>query len=278
MTAKLVLLGTAGGPTPHGKRFSPSQVVVVDGAAYVFDCGNGVAHQLARAGIPFSAIRAVFITHNHSDHNADVGNLMLLGWSGLTPPVRVYGPPPLGAMVKQLFDAHRYDIDLRVEDEGRRPLDDLVEVEEITSGGVVYRDELVTVTGTLVDHPPVSPAFGFRIDSADRAIVISGDTRPCDNLIALARGADVLVHETMHVPGLDRLLAKHNGTRVREHLLASHTRSDEVGEVAERAGVPLLVLSHLTPSDGSVDDDTWLREAKKRYRGRVIVGTDLREV
>ncbi|MGH3450302.1 MAG: MBL fold metallo-hydrolase [Haloechinothrix sp.] len=278
MTTKLVLLGTAGGPTPHGQRFSPSQVVVVDGAAYVFDCGNGVAHQLARAGVPFSAIRAVFITHNHSDHNADVGNLMLLGWSGLRPPVRIFGPPPIGAMVKQLFDANRYDVDLRVEDEGRRPLDELVEVQEISTGGVVYQDELVTVTSTLVDHPPVKPAFGFRVDSTDRSIVISGDTRPCDALVELARGADVLVHETMHVPGIDRLLAKHNGTRVREHLLASHTRSDEVGEVAERAGVPLLVLSHLTPADGSVDEQTWRREAEKHYRGHVIVGTDLQEI
>ncbi len=278
MTTKLVLLGTAGGPTPRGSRFAPSQVVVVDGAAYVFDCGNGVAHQLARAGIPFSAIRAVFITHHHSDHNADVGTLMLLGWSGLTPPVRIYGPAPLGAMVKQLFDAHRYDIDLRVDDEGRKPLPGLVEVNEIGEGGVVYRDEHVTVTSTLVDHPPVHPAFGYRIDSAERSIVVSGDTRPCDNLITLARGADVLVHETMHVPAIDAMLATHNGTRLREHLLASHTYSDEVGEVAERAGVPLLVLSHLTPSDDSVDDETWRREAEKGYRGRVVVGHDLQEI
>ncbi|WP_317493513.1 MBL fold metallo-hydrolase [Haloechinothrix sp. LS1_15] len=278
MTTTLVLLGTAGGPTPHGHRFSPAQAVVVDGVAYVFDCGNGVAHQLARAGIPFSAIRSVFVTHNHSDHNADLGTLLMLGWSGLRPPVRVYGPPPVENMVKHLWEGHRYDLDLRVTDEGRRPLHEMVEVTEASRGGVVYADDLVTVTATLVEHPPVHPAFGFRIDTADRSIILSGDTVPCDNLVQLATGADVLVHETMHVPALEGLLSRHNGTRLREHLLASHTRSDEVGIVAERAGVPLLVLSHLTPADGSVDDETWRREGQKGYSGTVIVGQDLQEI
>ncbi|MBA0126609.1 MBL fold metallo-hydrolase [Haloechinothrix sp. YIM 98757] len=278
MTTKLVLLGTAGGPTPHGHRFSPAQAIVVDGAAYVFDCGNGVAHQLARAGIPFSAIRAVFVTHNHSDHNADIGSLLMLGWSGLRSPVRIIGPPPIETMVKQVLEGHRYDLDLRVADEGRRPLHEMLDITESSGGGVVYTDEHVTVTATLVDHPPVDPAFGFRIDTADRSIVISGDTVPCDNLVELATGADVLVHETMHVPALDGLLSRHNGSRVREHLLASHTRSDEVGPVAERAGVPLLVLSHLTPADGSVDDAVWQREAEKGFSGTVVVGQDLQEL
>ncbi|MGH3629204.1 MAG: MBL fold metallo-hydrolase [Sciscionella sp.] len=278
MTTTLTLLGTAGGPTPRGTRHAPSQVVVVNGDAYVFDCGNGVADQLARAGVPFSALRAVFVTHNHSDHNADVGNLLLLGWSGIATPVRLYGPPPISSMVKQFLDMNSYDIDIRVLDEGRAPLDELVSVHDISTGGVVYADEHVRVTATLVDHPPVQPAFGYRIDTPERSIVFSGDTRPCDALVELARGADTLVHEVLYEPGIAHLEATHNGKKLREHLISSHTPVERVGSVAERAGVPLLVLSHFTPSDDSVDDAIWLAEARRGYTGHVVVGRDLLEI
>lgn len=275
MSTTLTLLGTAGGPTPQGHRHAPANVVVVNGAAYVFDCGNGVADQLVRSGVPFSALRAVFVTHNHSDHNADLGNLLLLGWSGISHPVEVHGPAPLAAPMKCFFEMQRYDIDLRVRDEGRRPLDDLVRVTEIDRPGVVYRDENVTVTSALVVHPPVEPAFGYRIDSADRSIVLSGDTRPCENLIALARGADLLVHEALYEPGLEGLLSRHNGTRIRQHLLASHTLAHEAGEVARRAGVKTLVLNHLVPCDGTVDDRTWRDEARRSFDGDIVVSHDL---
>lgn len=278
MATSVILLGTAGGPTPRGRRHAPAQVVLVDGAAYVFDCGNGVADQLARAGVPFSAIRAVFITHHHSDHNADVGNLLLLGWSGLAGTVQIYGPPPLRSMLKQFLEMNRYDLDVRVEDEGRIPLEDLIEVHEISSAGLVHADDLVRVSAALVDHPPVHPAFGYRIDAADRSVVFSGDTRPCDALIELARGSDVLVHEVLHEPGIAHMERTHNGRRLRQHLLDSHTRVEEVGAVAARAGVPTLVLSHFTPSDDVVTDETWRRAAQKGFRGEVVVGRDLLEI
>ena len=278
MNTSLTLLGTAGGPTPQGHRHAPANVVVVNGSAYVFDCGNGVADQLVRAGIPFSALRAVFVTHNHSDHNADLGNLLLLGWSGITRPVEVYGPAPIASPMKYFFEMQRYDIDIRVRDEGRRPLDELVDVTEIDSAGVVYRDENVTVTSTLVVHPPVEPAFGYRIDSADRSIVFSGDTRPCDSLVELARGADVLVHEALYEPALGGLLSRHNGSRIREHLLASHTHAHEAGDVARRAGVQTLVLNHLVPCDGTVDDETWRSEAARNFDGDIVVAHDLMQL
>lgn len=278
MTTTLTLLGTAGGPTPRGYRAAPSQVVVVDGVAYVFDCGNGVAEQLARAGIPFSAVRAVFITHQHSDHNADLGNLFLLGWSRMSQPVDVFGPPPLSEAVKHFLAMQRYDIDIRVEDEGRRPLDELITTHEIIEGGAVYIDDKVTVRAALVDHPPLEHAFGYRIDSADRSIVISGDTRPCDALVDLARGADVLVHEALHQPALGKLLTAHNGGRILDHLLDSHTQSHEVGGIAARADVGTLVLSHLVPSDDTVDDHTWRSQAAQGFGGRIIVGRDLLQI
>lgn len=278
MPTTLTLLGTAGGPTPRGHRSAPAQVVVVDGTAYVFDCGNGVADQLVRAGVPFSAIRAIFVTHNHSDHNADLGNLMLLGWSGIRMPIHVYGPPPLAEPMKHFFEMSRYDIETRVVDEGRRPLDGLVEVHEVASAGEVYADGRVRVTAVLVDHPPVDPALGYRIDTADRSIVISGDTRPCDALVELARDADVLVHEVLHEPAIGGILAEHAGSRIREHLLDSHTLSHQVGDVASRAGVQTLVLSHFVPSDDSVDDATWRREAARGFSGQIVVGRDLLDI
>lgn len=275
MATSLTLLGTAGGPTPQGKRHAPANVVTVDGSAYVIDCGNGVADQMVRAGVPFSALRAVFVTHNHSDHNADVGNLLLLGWSGISTPVHVHGPAPLSGPLKNFFEMQRYDIDTRAHDEGRRPLHELVEAVEIAEPGVVYRDELVTVTAALVDHPPVEPAFGYRIDTPDRSIVFSGDTVPCDALVELARGADVLVHEAMHAPALGGLLSRLNGDTMRKHLLGSHTRADQAGEVAQRAGVATLVLNHLVPADDSVSDQTWHAEASRTFSGDIVVGKDL---
>jgi len=278
MTTTLTLLGTAGGPTPRGHRHAPAHVVVVDGDAYVFDCGNGVADQLVRACIPFSAIKAIIITHNHSDHNADLGTLLLLGWSGLTEPVQVYGPTPTVEPMRHFLAMSRYDIDIRVKDEGRPPLDTLFEAHDLSEAGPVYSDEKVTVTTALVDHPPLDPALGYRIDTPDRSIAFSGDTRPCDNLIELAQGADILVHEALHEPAIGSIVAGHVGSTIREHLIESHTMSDQVGEVAQRAGVDTLVLSHLVPSDDTVDDETWMREASKHFDGQVIVGHDLLQI
>src|SRR5437764_8921016 len=110
-TARLILLGTAGGPRPRKSRFPPSQVVVVNGGAYVVDCGNGVANQLVRAGVPLATLRHVFVTHHHSDHNADYGNLLLMAWvSGLRTPVNTWGPPPLARMTKLFFELNALDI------------------------------------------------------------------------------------------------------------------------------------------------------------------------
>lgn len=146
----------------------------MNGAAYVVDCGNGVAIQLVRAGVPLSAVRHVFITHQHSDHNADYGNLLLLAWtSGLQNRVDTWGPPPLARMTRLFFEMSAYDMQARISDEGRAPLVPLVHPHEITGSGVVTKDENVRVTSVLVEHPPVTPAFAYRFDAPDRSIVIS---------------------------------------------------------------------------------------------------------
>lgn len=275
MGTELVLLGTAGGPTPRGDRHGPSQVILVGEEAYVIDCGSGVARQLFRAGIPISAVRAVFLTHHHSDHNADLGNLFLLSWAGLHRPVDVYGPAPLNAIMTSFFEMSRYDIDIRTRDEKRPPLQSFVRTHEFAGAGLIYEDERVKVNSALVEHPPVEEAYAFRLDTEERSIVISGDTRPSDALVHLAMGADLLVHEALYVPGVEQIVAGNNARAVREHVMRSHTSVDAVGALAERAAVPQLVLSHLVPSSNLVSDEVWEREAQKGYSGKVLTGQDL---
>ena len=278
---RLILLGTGGGPRPRKNSFASSQVILVNGVAYVIDCGNGVAIQLARAGVPLPTLRHVFITHHHSDHNADYGNLLLLAWtSGLKTRVDTWGPPPLARMSRLFFELNAYDINTRIADEGKVPLAPLVQAHELSQGGSIMRDENVTVKGVLVDHPPVKPAFAYRFDSADRSIVISGDTRRSDALVRLAQGADVLVHEALYAPAVDRLAARvPNAATLRKSILSHHTSVEDVGRVAEAAGVKTLVLSHFVPPDDpDVTDQMWMDGARSTYKGRIIVGKDLMEI
>ena len=278
---RLILLGTAGGPRPRVTRAAPSQVLVIDGAAYVVDCGNGVAIQLTRAGVPLNSVRHVFVTHQHSDHNADYGNLLLLGWtSGLQNRVDTWGPPPLSRMTKLFFEMNAYDLETRIKDEGRKPLEPLVFPHDLTKGGELIQDEHVRVTCALVEHPPVTPAFAYRFDTRDRSIVISGDTRPADALIRLAKGADVLVHEAMYASAVDRLVAPlANRAELKRSILSHHTPVAEVGRVAEAAGVKTLVLSHFVPAeDPSITEQMWTDEARRHFKGQIIAGKDLLEI
>jgi ribonuclease BN (tRNA processing enzyme) len=205
----------------------------------------------------------------------------LLAWTaGLRTRVDTWGPPPLAAMTRLFFEMNAYDIKTRIADEGRAPLVPLVHVHEVRQGGPVMEDEHVRVTSTLVHHPLVEPAFAYRFDAPDRSIVISGDTAFSDNLIRLARGADVLVHEAMYRPAIDRLVARiPRAATLKRHLMASHTLAEDAGRVAQAAGVKLLVLSHLVPPDDpAVTDRMWIDAARTQFRGHIIVGRDLLEV
>jgi len=326
--SRLVLLGTCGGPWPAPGRSGIAQAVVVGDEAYLVDCGTGVAGQLVRTGL-LRRLRAVFVTHLHSDHVCDFFNLFLLGWPVFEPrttPIPAFGPGPAGgaralppdppgravpviapacptpglaAMAEAQLQAHAYDLNVRMRDENKPDLRNLFAVHEIALPGalgalprtalapdmapvVVTEDDHVRVSAILVDHPPVFPAFAFRFDTDRGSITISGDTKPCQNLLRLARGSDVLVHEVF-----DRELMRDamGGTpalaaRLR-HLSATHTPVDEVGEVAAAAGVGTLVLTHLIPPwlpDPRLCDERWARQAQDGFDGTVIVGRDLLEV
>jgi len=278
---RLILLGTGGGPRPRKESSAAAQVIISNGAAYVVDCGDGVARQLAIASVPLTTLRHVFLTHQHSDHNADYGNLLWLAWaSGLSTRVDTWGPPPLEQMTKLFLQMNAYDIETRIANEGRVPLAPLVHVHELRAGGEVMHDDNVRVTAAVVDHPPVTPSFGYRFDAADRSIVISGDTTPSENLIKLAKGASVLVHSVLYVPAVDRLVARvPNAGTLKASIIAHQTSAEDAGRVAEAAGVKTLVLSHLVPADDpNVTERMWIDAARTHFSGTVIVGRDLLEV
>jgi len=287
MRTRLVLLGTNGGPTVRLDRSAPAQAIVVDGVAYLVDCGEGTVRQLAAAGIPLSSIEHVFFTHHHADHNLGYGSLLLVSWvTGLQRQLSVHGPAPLAQMTDAFFAMNAFDLEMRAASTGRPPLTGLVRVEEfsgaefsgqeIGGGAVVLEDDRVRVTAARVHHPPVEESYAFRFDGPDRSIVISGDTTPCEELIRLATGADILVHEVTYPPAIEAVAAgmPHAAT-LTDHLRDCHTTVEEVGRVAAAAGVGTLVLSHFVPGDSSVSDAEWARLAQQGFAGRVIVGRDL---
>ena len=279
---KLVLLGTGGGPAPGRTREATSHVMLSNGAAYVLDCGLGVTDQFARTGIPFSALRSIFITHHHPDHNIEYGPLLVIGWAfGMPLTVRAFGPPPLKAMTSDFLRAYQTTIGFWAEDFKMEPLR-MIDVGEISMSGPVMQDDNVKVTAAIVEHPPVTPAFGYRFDFHDRSIAFSGDTVPFQAVAKLANDADVLVHEAMYVPAVASYIRAEvaRGRPVSfetfmAHMKADHSPVEEVGRIAHEAGVRTLVLSHLVPAVNNLSDDTWRDAAAKYFKGEIIVARDL---
>ena len=160
------------------------------------------------------------------------------------------------------------------------PLVPLIHAHELTAGGSVLHDDGVKVTCALVHHPMVKTALAYRFDAPDRSIVISGDTTPSANLVRLAKGADVLVHEVFYPAATDRLVARvPNAATLKRHLLASHTAAEDCGRIAAEAGVKTLVLSHFVPADDpQITEKMWADAARRHFGGRIIVGRDLMEI
>jgi ribonuclease BN (tRNA processing enzyme) len=279
---KLVLLGTGAGPVPGRTRHMTSHVMLSNGAAYVLDCGLGVTDQLARTGIPFRAMRSIFITHHHPDHNIEYGPLLVIGWmQGMPLTVRAFGPPPLKQMTEDFLRAYGTTIQFWAEDLKLKPFG-MIDVAEVSAAGPVMQDDNVKVTAIVVEHPPVKPALGYRFDFKDRSIAFSGDTVPLQAVAKMAAGADVLVHEAMYVPAVESYIrsqiARGQPGKLEDfmaHIKADHTPVEDVGRIAHEAGVKILVLSHLTPGIDSIGDDAWRAAAAKHFKGKIIVGKDL---
>ena len=275
--SRVVILGTAGGPTPKPNRFPAAYALVVDDDVYLVVAGNGVAQQLARAGIGINRVRHIFISHHHSDHDADVGTVALLAWATNPQlPVTVWGPAPIRAQMAAYREYARFDIDTRTADEGRPDFDAMTRVVEFNEEGLLLDDGKVKVRCVRNLHPPIRESYALRFDTPDRSVAFSGDTTYSPSVVALAKGADVLVHEVMYLPALDALIASEpNAKTLREHLLASHSTPEQVGRVATEAGVGTLVLSHFVPGGPMVADETWLAAVRPHFSSRIVIAHDL---
>jgi ribonuclease BN (tRNA processing enzyme) len=277
---RLVFLGTKGGPRVDVGPSNPANLLVVNDTPFVIDCGMGVSRQLVNAGVPLEQIRYIFITHHHSDHNLEYGNLVYNAWAtGLSTPIHSFGPKGIEAMSKTYFELNKFDIDTRIEDEGRPDLRKLLIPRDITEDGVVLQTEDVKVTAFRTPHPPITDNFAYKFETADGTIVFSSDTNYNPKLAEFARGCDVLVHEALYLPWVDRMVERtKNGATLKKHLLDSHTLAEDVGRIADAAGVKVLVMSHLVPGDLAVTDEDWRSEAAKHFKGRIVVARDLMEL
>ena len=275
---QLVLLGTKGGPRVGGERSNPASVLLIDGEPFVVDCAYGVAAQLVKAGIALPRLSKVFITHMHSDHNLEYGPMLYSAWAaGLGHQVDVWGPPTLDAMTRAFMESMKFDIDIRMVDEGKPDLRKMVATHEFSKPGVILENDKVKVTAVRNIHPPIADSFALRFDTRDRSVVFSGDTTYCPAVAELAKGADVLVHEVIYVPGVEAMVKRvPNAATLKEHLLACHTTSVDVGRIAAAAGVKKLVLSHIVPGDDpSITDEMLLADVRQHFKGEAVVGKDL---
>ena len=279
---RVVLLGTKGGPrVGEAGRSNPSTLILINDVPYVVDCGYGTTRRLIETNVPLDQLRYIFITHHHSDHNLELGALIYSAWiTGKPIRIDAFGPVGLRKMAFDFFNYEKFDIETRIVDEGRPDPRKLLTVHEFTRGGVVMRNDEVKITSCRVRHPPITQSYAYRFDARDRSIVISGDTAYSPELAELAKGADVLVHEVMYLPGIEKLVSRlPNAKRLRAHLMAAHTLPEDVGRVAAQAGVKTLVLTHFVPGDDpTITDEQWSEGVRKHFSGKIIVGKDLMEI
>jgi len=294
---KVVLLGT-GTPVPDPDRSGPATAIVVGDSAYLIDFGPGVVRRAESAALNrnISAVqprnlKVAFVTHLHSDHTAGYSDLILTGWtSGRAVPLEVYGPSGLQSMTEHILQAYRIDIETRtnpdspMRDIGRFPDAWKVNAHEIKSG-VIYKDEKVTVTAFATKHAMES--YGYRFETPDRTIVISGDTNPVEATINACNGCDILIHEAQPL----ELQAKMPKS-VQSVVAKYHTTTEQLAELANKAKPKLLVIYHmitfppgiapsrlLPPNAGAdalyVSPEMLQKEIGSRYSGKFVIGKDL---
>ena len=283
---ELTLLGTSS-PIHQPHRFGPCQVIS-DGAVRVLvDVGWGATLRLYQAGMPPQSIDAVFITHLHSDHTTDFADFLVMRWvGGITAPLLVYGPAGTAKMIEGYRQALSADMKFRLAHHGDKlsPIGTACDVREISAGEepqAVANVGDISVQAFHVDHRPVMPAFGYRLEQGGKSIVISGDTNPCPGLLNGSKDADILVCDSMNREMMaaveDRLRTV--GNELQAALLADahtyHASTQEAADIAQRAGVKHLVLSHVMPSIVPEQEVEFVAGLDRIYSGRISVGHDL---
>jgi ribonuclease Z len=269
---QVTLLGT-GTPRPSLERFGPSILVEAGGLKFVFDVGRGATQRLAQLNVPFPAITGVFLTHLHSDHVVGLPDLWLTGWlvGNRTLPLRLWGPAGTVDMARHLEAAFTFDVQIRIADDKAPASGGLLAATDVGEGPV-YDSDGVVVTAFLVDHGPVRPALGYRLDYRGHSVVLSGDTRPSANLIAHAVGVDLLIHEVSAATAAD--IAANPATR---RVLAHHSSPLEAAEVFTRTHPALAVYSHIGLRGGLTAADL-LALTRTGYSGPLMVGADLMHI
>ena len=271
---QVVVLGT-GNPNADPDRSGPAVAVVVNDTAYLVDCGPGVVRRAAAAeklGIKALAakqLKTVFITHLHSDHTLGYPDLIFTPWVLYrADPLTAYGPRGLRAMTDHIEKAWKKDIQVRIHGlEQANQTGYKVVVHEIAPG-VVYRDANVTVTAFAVKHGTWDQAFGYRFDTADRSIVISGDTAPVESVVDACHGCDVLLHEVYNPKGEEMKEA-----HWQQYFKTFHTSPEELGDIARRAHPKLLVLYHQVLHKQPEED--LVEQVRRSYSGTFVSAKDL---
>jgi len=289
---QLVLLGTQGGPGIAANRTQASNAVIVDGRPYLIDCGYGALKSAVQAGLTLGTISNIFITHLHDDHTADIAAFLALKWTASQNPgeATIHGPYGTTAMVDAAIAFSRGNVEIRKIDEGRT-----VEPKTIFHGRdlsapkitEVFKDDRVTVQAVENAHFPDRAkarmeyrSFAYRFNTATRSIVFSGDTTYSENLIELARGADVFVCEVLvpaagqNAPGRGAAPASNNTESIARHVRETHSTPEEVGRMAAAAKVKTVVLSHQAGGARGGNSDPFTADLKKVFSGEVVVGAD----
>jgi len=271
---QVVLLGT-GTPNADPDRSGPAVAIVVDGTPYLVDLGPGVVRRAAAAhrngveGLAVSKLKTAFITHLHSDHTLGYSDFIFTPWVlERDEPAGVYGPPGLRTMTDRLTAA--YEADIRVRLEGLEPANRegyKVNVHEV-GPGLAYEDENVRVTAFAVEHGAWEQAFGYRFETPDRTIVVSGDTRPTESIVEACQRCDILIHEVYSQAGFER-----REPVWQSYHASAHTSSVELGEIAARAQPGVLVLYHQLLWGATPEQ--LVAEIRSVWDGAIVYGNDL---
>ena len=267
---KVTLLGT-GAPAPVMNRFGPSILIEAGDQKLIFDVGRGALQRLTQVKVRQKDIQGVFLTHLHSDHLVGFTDFWLIGWvnGGRDTPLSIWGPKGTAKMMRLLEEAFEYDIKIRLYDDRPSPKGVILQTKDITEG-IIYEKNGVKVTVFEVDHEPIKPAYGYRIDYQGRSVVLSGDTRFSENLIKYAKDVDLLIHEVVSPEAFRRTGATEERAK---SVIAHHTTPEQAGTLFSRVKPKLAVYSHIVPPSATEQD--LIPPTRKTYSGELELGEDL---
>ena len=272
---EITLLGT-GSPIPDPNRAGPSTLVRAGGQVFLVDCGRGVLQRAAAVGVGAAGLSALLVTHLHSDHIGDLGDLLITRWiTTFAPepaPLPIIGPPGTAETVEATLKAFGHDIGYRMAHHADLNAPPAVEVHECTEGPVWDRDG-VSIRVAPTDHRPVAPTIGFRIESGTTSAVLAGDTVPCAGLDELASGADALVHTVIRKD----IVVNIPQQRLQD-ICDYHSSVEQAAATADRAGVGALVMTHYVPALVPGQEEQWRALATTKFGGRIELGDDLHRV